>query len=214
MFDVTFPGIREATPDRFGRAASIAIAMWRASILVAPVLCLVAAGAAFDMASSVESPAEDILLHPLVVLFSFGMSLLAYMVLSAMAAVAVMALSLVGIAGVLAALPIALVLDGSLARVLRGENARLPVSLLLVGIGGFLTMPFHAAVFPLLGYLALLPLVAFIFLAVAREDLSANVAARSVPVVSGCGKCGAPSQADARFCAKCGAPLETPTAAV
>lgn len=208
MFDVRFLGLREPTPACFGRAASIGVALWRASILLTPILCVVAAGAAYDMAQDVASPDDSMLLDPLVIIFTVGLSVLLYVFLSILAFIAAALLLVVAVAALLSSVPLTLILDHSLKRALYGEAGRLPISLPLVGIGGFLSMPFHAAFFPYLGYAGLLPLVAFAFLVAGREDLQEHAARRRLPVRSGCPHCGAASHAGASSCAACGVPLE------
>lgn len=202
-----YGGIAEETPASFGWPAAIGIALWRASILVAPVLSLVAGVTAFRLSEDVMQ-SNEWMLDPLLVFFTFGLILVVYLFMSLLSTLA--ALLLVG-AAVLAfvlAIPLGLLLDASLKRTLRGSDGRLPMALLLVGIGGVLSMPFQAAAYPLLGYLALLPLLGYACLAVGRDDLRAHAGERRVSITLACSSCGAALREPAKFCPHCGAPVE------
>lgn len=202
-----YGGIAEETPASFGWPAAIGIALWRASILVAPLLSLVAGVTAFRLSEDMVQ-SNEWMLDPLLVFFTFGLILVFYLLMSVLSTLAAILLVGAAVVAFVLAIPLGLLLDASLKRTLRGGDGRLPVPLLLVGIGGVLSMPFQAAAYPLLGYLALLPLLGYAFLAVGRDDLRAHVRERRVRITPACAACGAALREPAKFCPQCGAPVE------
>lgn len=205
-----FGGLREPTPEGLPWLAATGIALWRASIIVVPILCIVAGLGSMRIAEDVATAFDPGEIDPWMVFFSFGLILVLYAFLAFFAALAAMAAMALGIVSVVLAFPLALALDASLKKALRGSDTRLPYTLLAIGILGILAMPLLAGAFPPFGYLALLPLVAFVMLAMGQDDLRAAVRPRAKAAArpaGACAQCGAVSQAGARFCASCGAAL-------